>query len=129
MPTVGQCFYKSIGDEGYVVAVWDFGNEVLTNKGEVVAKESLVSSGFKLRNFEVDKSVYLKLAKITEGVRVSEFLNPGDELLIFSGDYSEVSLVKITEKNFDLNTFTTEFGNMIPFGSLMGMYSMYTYPK
>jgi hypothetical protein len=129
MPITGQCFLESVGDVCYVIAVWDLGKSILANNGKIISKVELISSGFKIRQFSIDLGVYQALAKITEGVNVSEFLNPGDELMIFGDGYTTISLVKIIEKDFENNAYLLEDGKVICFGSLTGIYTGFTYPK
>lgn len=129
MSTVGQCYNLTTIDNGYLIAVWDLGDAILVNNGEVVKKSDLVSCGFKLHDFKVHQSVYGKLSKLIEGVRVSEFLNVGDEVMIFIEGYTHVVLHKITAKDFECNIYMTDLSYMIPFGSLKGVYTKFTYPK
>ena len=112
-----------------IVVVWDLGDSILASDGEIYPKSILTSSGFKVHQFIVSTSVYGKLAKIIEGVRVSEFLNVGDEVLMFNDHYDYVVLHRIVKKDFENGVYLTDLGKMIPFGTLKGVYTRFTYSK
>ena len=127
MQNVGLCYWIE-GKDGYLVEVWGLGKSILADNGYIVSKSNLMNSGHKLKEFKVDASVYQKLMKIN-GVAVSELLLPGDELMIFQKDYKSVVLTMITEKDCESNIYMTESGLMVPFGSAMGIYTKFKYPK
>ena len=125
MHKVGDYSGRTRNTSGYVV-LWDNGEMILTNHGQLIESRFLGGTLKNYTEFGVSSGVYTKLAKLIEGVRVSEFLKPGDVLMIFSENFLTVTLDVIVEKDFENNCYVTKSGKVLEFGSIMAVYANLT---
>lgn len=122
---VGQCLskYDHTKSEPLMIrhVVWTDGHNFLSDEGEYLPTDGWGDVGFGLACFSVAPGVYTKLQRLIEGVMVSEFMRPGDTILVFADDYAKVSVEKVVEVDYDRMVYKTESGSVIPFGSIMGV--------